>query len=71
MTSPVTTVTLQNTVDECMTLMTERHIRHLPVMKQDKVVGMVSIGDMVKWVITGQERVIEVLQSYIAGSYPG
>ncbi len=71
MTSPVTTVRPEQTVDECMTLMTERHIRHLPVMQQDKVVGMVSIGDMVKWVITGQEQVIEALQSYISGSYPG
>ena len=71
MTSKVTTVRPEQTVDECMTLMTEQHIRHLPVMKQDKVVGMVSIGDMVKWVITGQEQVIEALQSYISGSYPG
>jgi CBS domain-containing protein len=71
MTSSVTTVTPQNTVDECMTLMTERHIRHLPVMEGDKVIGIVSVGDMVKWVITGQEQVIEALQSYIAGSYPG
>jgi CBS domain-containing protein len=67
----VTTVTPQNTVDECMTLMTQRHIRHLPVMEGDKVIGIVSVGDMVKWVITGQEQVIEALQSYIAGSYPG
>jgi len=71
MTTPVTTVSPQQTVDECMALMTEQHIRHLPVMQQDKVVGMVSIGDMVKWVITGQEQVIKDLQSYIAGSYPG
>jgi CBS domain-containing protein len=71
MTTPVTTVRPEQTVDECMALMTERHIRHLPVMQQDKLVGMVSIGDMVKWVITGQEQVIEALQSYIAGSYPG
>ncbi len=61
MTTPVTTVTPEQTVDECMTLMTERHIRHLPVMQQDKVIGMVSIGDMVKWVITGQEQVIEAI----------
>ena len=71
MTSPVTTVTPQNTVDDCMTLMTQRHIRHLPVMDGDKVIGIVSVGDMVKWVISGQEQVIEQLQSYIAGSYPG
>jgi CBS domain-containing protein len=71
MTSPVTTVTPQNTVDDCMTLMTQRHIRHLPVMEQDKVVGIVSVGDMVKWVISEQEQVIEALQSYISGAYPG
>jgi CBS domain-containing protein len=71
MTTPVTTVRPEQTVDECMALMTERHIRHLPVMQQDKLVGMVSIGDMVKWVITEQEQVIEALQSYISGAYPG
>lgn len=67
MSSPVIYVTPEQTVEECMTLLTGRRIRHLPVMENDQVVGIISIGDLVKAIITEQQFLIEQLESYING----
>lgn len=65
MTSPVITVSLDASVQDCMRIVTERRIRHLPVMDGMRVVGMISIGDLVKAVIEEQQQTIEQLESYI------
>ena len=67
MTSIVFTVRPEQTIGVCMAIMTEKHIRHLPVMNGDRVVGVISIGDVVKAIISEQQFVIEQLESYISG----
>ena len=65
MSTPVVTVQPETPVEKCMQLMTERRVRHLPVVDDGRVVGMVSIGDLVKAVIAEQQQQIEQLESYI------
>jgi CBS domain-containing protein len=67
MTSPVVTVTPDDSVQECMQVMTERRIRHLPVVEAGKMAGMISIGDLVRAVIEEQQETIEQLEKFIAG----
>jgi CBS domain-containing protein len=67
MASPVITVSPSNTVYECMELVTARRIRHLPVVDGDKVVGIVSIGDLVRKIVAAQQETIEHLHEYISG----
>ena len=67
MSSPVVTVSPDDTVHRCMELMTEQRIRHLPVIEKSKVIGMISIGDLVKAVIEEQQQTIVQLERYIAG----
>jgi CBS domain-containing protein len=65
MSAPVLTVSLDTSVQACMQLMTDRHVRHLPVVDGARVIGMISIGDLVKAVIAEQKAQIEQLESYI------
>ncbi|QPH41458.1 CBS domain-containing protein [Pedobacter endophyticus] len=60
-------VTLSDSIDHCMELMTEKHIRHLPIVEEREVRGMVSIGDVVKFIIADQKQTISQLESYISG----
>jgi len=65
MTSRVIYVTPDQTIESCMALMTETHIRHLPVMIDERLIGIVSIGDLVKAIISDQKALIEQLENYI------
>lgn len=67
MTSKVIYIRPEQTIEESMAVMTEKHVRHLPVLQAGKVVGVISIGDVVKTIISDQEFVIEQLENYITG----
>ena len=64
-------VTPADTVEDCLRVMTERRIRNLPVLQGDRLMGIVSIGDLVNWIISAQTVAIDQLQNYITGQYPG
>jgi CBS domain-containing protein len=60
-------VTPDHTIEDCMRLMTEHRVRHLPILEADRILGVVSIGDLVNWIITAQSSTIHQLQTYISG----
>jgi len=67
----VITVSPDDSVEDCMMLMTEKRVRHLPVMEGESLVGIISIGDLVNWIISTQNAAIEQMEQYIAGGIPG
>jgi CBS domain-containing protein len=66
----VISVGLNHSIEECMKLMTDHRVRHLPVVEGEKVVGLVSIGDLVNWIISTQSATIDQMAQYISGGYP-
>ena len=67
----LTTVTTDDSVEDCMRLMTEKRVRHLPVVEGVNMVGIISIGDLVNWIISTQNAHIEQMEQYIAGGMAG
>ena len=70
MSQAVYTVTPDHTISDCLQIMTQQRIRHLPVLEGGRVAGIVTSGDLVKWLAGKQAETIEHLQAYISGSYP-
>ena len=70
MSMPVFYVAPETTIDESMRVMASRLVRHLPVLEEERVVGMISMGDLVKWIISSHEQTIHQLENYIGGTYP-
>jgi CBS domain-containing protein len=68
---PVFTIAPEDTIEACMELMTAHRIRHLPVVDDGKLIGVVSIGDVVNWIMHAQRHAIQQLSGYISGQYPG
>jgi len=69
--APVISADPDSSIEDCMRLMTNHRIRHLPVLEGGKLVGIVSIGDLVNWIISTQSQEIDQLKTYITGQYPG
>jgi CBS domain-containing protein len=69
--TPIIAVTADHTVEECLRIMTENRVRHLPVLDGETMIGIVSIGDLVNWTISAQTAAISHLENYITGQYPG
>jgi CBS domain-containing protein len=70
MTAPAISVGPDHSIHECMRIMSANRVRHLPVVEEETVVGIVSIGDLVNWIIRSQEQTINHLHNYITGAYP-
>jgi len=68
--SELISVGLNHSIEDCMKLMTDHRVRHLPVVEGEKVVGLVSIGDLVNWIISTQSAQIDQMAQYISGGYP-
>ena len=70
MTKEVITVSANDSVEDCLEIMTKNHVRHLPIMEGDRMTGLVSIGDLVNWIILAQSNAIDDLRRFVTGAYP-
>ena len=70
MTDTVETVSPNDSVSKCMHIITQERVRHLPVLENSKLIGMLSIGDLLKWIISVQDMAIDNLERFVTGSEP-